>query len=66
MIWFDPTMVRHAVEKQEMMPNETLQATPVFAILFLLSQVPGAPEFCRWAVRRCMFALESVTRREGH
>jgi hypothetical protein len=29
-------------------PNKTSQAIPVFAILLVLSQVPGAPEFLRW------------------
>ncbi len=32
-------------------PNETLQATPVFAILLVLDQVPGAPDFLRWTAR---------------
>jgi hypothetical protein len=27
--------------------NKTSQATPVYAFLFVLSQVPGAPEFFR-------------------
>jgi hypothetical protein len=27
--------------------NKTSQATPVFAFLFFLSQMPGAPEFFR-------------------
>jgi hypothetical protein len=27
-----------------MMPNNFVQATPVFAILSVLSQVPGAPD----------------------
>jgi len=30
-------------------PNKTSQATPVFAILFVLTPVPGAPEFIRSA-----------------
>jgi hypothetical protein len=30
-------------------PNKTSQATPVFAILFVSSQVSGAPECFRWA-----------------
>jgi len=29
-------------------PNDLLQATPVSAILFALSQVPGAPDQQRW------------------
>jgi hypothetical protein len=28
-------------------PNNTSQATPVFAVLFISSQVSGAPEFIR-------------------
>jgi hypothetical protein len=29
--------------------NNSVQATPVFAFLFVLSQVPGAPDDNRWA-----------------
>ena len=33
-------------------PNETLQATLVFALLFVLAPRPSAPELFRWAVAR--------------
>lgn len=42
-------VVRRHIPK--MTANDLLLATPVFAILSILSRIPGAPDHNRWAIQ---------------